>query len=100
MENKNTKEVFAMKAINKNTVREPKHLDHVMSERNVLAAIDNSFCVNMHKAFASNHKLIFIMDFLNGGELFYHLRKEKRFTENKARFYTAEMVLAIEHLHS
>ena len=40
------------------------------------------------------------MDFLNGGELFYHLRRELRFTEERSKFYAAEMLLAIECLHS
>mmetsp|Transcript_16822 Transcript_16822/g.18744 ORF Transcript_16822/g.18744 Transcript_16822/m.18744 type:complete len:89 (+) Transcript_16822:1-267(+) len=44
-------------------------------------------------------KLYFVLDFLNGGELYFHLKKEGRFTENKARFYAAEVILAIEHLH-
>ena len=39
------------------------------------------------------------MDFLNGGELFYHLRREQKFSEERARFYTAEILLALEHLH-
>ena len=41
-----------------------------------------------------------ILDFINGGELFFHLRKDNHFDENRARFYTAEIVLALEHLHS
>lgn len=39
------------------------------------------------------------MDFINGGELFTHIRREGRFSENRARFYAAEIVIAIEHLH-
>lgn len=39
------------------------------------------------------------MDFLNGGELFYHLRKEKKFTEDRTRIYAAEIILALECLH-
>jgi serine/threonine protein kinase len=39
------------------------------------------------------------MDFLNGGELFYHLRKEFKFNERRARFYAAEIVIALECLH-
>jgi len=34
------------------------------------------------------------------GELFFHLRKEKKFNQNRARFYAAEIILALEHLHS
>lgn len=40
------------------------------------------------------------MDFLNGGELFYHLRREQRFNEDRIRFYAAEIILALEYLHS
>lgn len=41
-----------------------------------------------------------MIDFLNGGELFYHLRKETRFNEDRAKFYAAEIVVALECLHS
>ena len=40
------------------------------------------------------------MDFVNGGELFTHIRREGRFSENRARFYAAEMIVAIEFLHN
>lgn len=40
-----------------------------------------------------------MIDFLNGGELFFHLRQERRFSEQRARFYAAEIVLALECLH-
>jgi serine/threonine protein kinase len=51
--------------------------------------IKNPFIVDLHYAFQSDEKLYFIMDFLNGGELFYHLRKEHKFPETRARFYAA-----------
>ena len=39
------------------------------------------------------------MDFINGGELFTHIRREGRFSENKAKFYAAEIIVAVEYLH-
>jgi len=54
----------------------------------------------MHSAFQSNNKLYFVMDYVNGGELFYHLQKNGRFQEDRARFYAAEMILALECLHN
>lgn len=54
----------------------------------------------MYYAFQTPHKLYFVMDFLNGGELFYHLRRDKKFTEGRAKFYAAEIVLAMECLHN
>lgn len=62
--------------------------------------IKNPYIVKLHFAFQSSEKLYFVMDFLNGGELFYHLRRELRFTEDRSKFYAAEMLLAIECLHS
>ena len=44
-------------------------------------------------------KLYFVLDYCPGGELFYHLGKAKKFTEERARFYAAEITLALEHLH-
>jgi len=41
-----------------------------------------------------------VLDYVNGGELFFHLQREKRFSEARARFYAAEIVLALDYLHS
>lgn len=53
----------------------------------------------MHFAFQTETKLYFLIDFLNGGELFTYLRKEGRFNEERAKLYTAEMIVAIGFLH-
>ena len=62
--------------------------------------VNHPFVVKLHYAFQSSENLYFVTDFLNGGELFFHLCNEIRFAEDRARFYAAEMVLALEHLHS
>jgi len=64
-----------------------------------MSKLDHPFIVKMHRAFQSDMKLYFVLDFLNGGELYFHLKKEGKFTENKARFYASEVILAVEHLH-
>ena len=61
--------------------------------------ITHPFVVKLHYAFQSNECLYFVTDFLNGGELFFHLCNEIRFSEDRARFYAAEIVLALAHLH-
>ncbi len=53
----------------------------------------------MHYAFQSSEKLYLVMDFMNGGDMFYHLRKAKKFQEERAAIYAAEIVLALEALH-
>jgi len=50
-------------------------------------------------AFQTENKLYMILDYFTGGELFFHLKSEGRFTEERARFYAAEIILAIEILH-
>jgi serine/threonine protein kinase len=90
---------YAMKMLNKSNITDKKQRDHIMAERNVMTKISHPFVVKMHRAFQSDSKLYFVMDFLNGGELYFHLKKEGRFTENKTRFYAAEIILALEHLH-
>lgn len=69
------------------------------AERKILEEINSPFIVNLHYAFQSEERLYFVLDFLNGGELFYHLRRNRMFSEERARFYAAEILLAIECLH-
>lgn len=54
----------------------------------------------MHYAFQTETKLYFVIDFLNGGELFSYLRKERKFSEERTRIYTAELVEALSYLHA
>uniref|UniRef100_A0A2K5IZE2 non-specific serine/threonine protein kinase n=1 Tax=Colobus angolensis palliatus TaxID=336983 RepID=A0A2K5IZE2_COLAP len=51
-------------------------------------------------AFQTHDRLCFVMEYANGGELFFHLSRERVFTEERARFYGAEIVSALEYLHS
>ena len=56
--------------------------------------------MRLHYAFQTPRKLYLVMDFLNGGELFIHLRREGKFDEKRMQFYAAEILLAVECLHS
>lgn len=53
----------------------------------------------MHYAFQSPNRLYFVLDYVNGGDLFHHLRKKVRFTEKEVKFFAAEVILALEYLH-
>lgn len=72
---------------------------HTLAERSVLAQINNPFIVPLKFSFQSPEKLYFVLAFVNGGELFHHLQKEQRFDINRARFYAAELLCALECLH-
>ena len=61
---------------------------------------DHPFIMGLEFAFQDADRLYLIMEFVNGGELFFHLKQVKTgFDENRARFYAAEMILALEYLH-
>jgi serum/glucocorticoid-regulated kinase 2 len=65
----------------------------------VLAKIKHPFIVNLKFSFQSPEKLYLVLAFVNGGELFKHLQDEGQFDEDRSRFYSAELLLALEHLH-
>lgn len=96
---KDTHRIYAMKIIRKAKIISRQEVTHTLAERSVLAQINNPFIVPLKFTFQSPEKLYFILAFVNGGELFYHLTKEQRFDINRSRFYTAELLCALECLH-
>ena len=74
--------------------------DIFVAERDILEKVSNPYIVKLHYAFQTETKLYMFMDFLNGGELFTYLRKEQRLNEERAKLYSAEMIVAIGALHS
>jgi serine/threonine protein kinase len=96
---KEDQNIFALKTLKKNKLKEAKQIQHTKTERRILEFVNHPFIVSLKFAFQSETKLYLIMDYYNGGELFYHLRKNKRFTENESRFYLGQIILAIEFLH-
>jgi len=89
-----------MKVLNKKTILERNELEHTKAEKNILQKLVHPFLVNLVYAFQTPDKLYFIMDYINGGELFYHLQKEEKFTDDRVRFYCAEIICGLEYLHS
>jgi len=73
---------------------------HTKAEREILGMAQCPFVVEMHYAFQTPEKLYLVMDFLNGGELFFHMQREGFFDERRIQFYAAELVLALDYLHS
>ncbi|CCD27328.1 serine/threonine-protein kinase NDAI_0K01370 [Naumovozyma dairenensis CBS 421] len=96
---KDTQKVYALKAIRKSYIVSKSEVTHTLAERTVLARINCPFIVPLKFSFQSPEKLYLVLAFINGGELFYHLQKEGRFDLSRARFYTAELLCALETLH-
>lgn len=97
---KDNDQIFAMKILNKKIIAERNEIEHTKTERNILEKLTHPFLVNLHYAFQTSEKLYFVMDFINGGELFYLLQKDGNFSEDRSRFYSAEIAMGLGYLHS
>lgn len=93
-------EIYAMKVLKKDKIVKRKKVKHTNTERRILEDIEHPFIVSLRFAFQNKEKLYLILDYFNGGELFFHLKECGRFDEERARFYGAEIALALECLHS
>eukprot|EP01016_Furgasonia_blochmanni_P046005 TRINITY_DN6560_c0_g1_i2.p1 TRINITY_DN6560_c0_g1~~TRINITY_DN6560_c0_g1_i2.p1 ORF type:complete len:347 (+),score=9.39 TRINITY_DN6560_c0_g1_i2:283-1323(+) len=70
-----------------------------MNERHLLSNMKHSFLVNMIYAFQDRENLYLVMDLMTGGDLRYHLNKQKKFTESQTKFFVACIVMGLEYLH-
>lgn len=91
---------YALKVLKKHEVVRLKQVEHVLSEKAILDQIQHPFLVRMGASFQDTPSLYMCLEFVIGGELFSHLRKAGRFSNDTTRFFTAQIILALEHLHS
>lgn len=99
---KDTKRIYAMKVLSKKVIIQKKEIAHTLGERNILVrtAMTNSpFIVGLKFSFQTPTDLYLVTDYMSGGELFWHLQKEGRFKEHRAKLYIAELIVALQHLH-
>jgi serine/threonine protein kinase len=92
--------IYAMKMLNKKSIVERGEIEHTKAEKAILQTISHPFLMCLHYSFQTPDKLYLVMDFVNGGELFFHLQNEHTFDNNRAKFYAAEIVLGLEYLHT
>ncbi|CAH1109651.1 unnamed protein product [Psylliodes chrysocephalus] len=97
---KGTDSLFAMKVMEKVNVVRTKQVFHTISEIRFLDAIRFPFIISLEFFFRNNVYLFLVMPFINGGEMFYHLRTAKKFDENLSKFYAVQVLLALEYCHS
>ncbi|QDS75681.1 hypothetical protein FKW77_007627 [Venturia effusa] len=100
---KDTGRIYAMKVLSKKVIVQKKEVIHTIGERNILvrtATTESPFIVGLKFSFQTPTDLYLVTDYMSGGELFWHLQKEGRFDERRAKFYIAELILALEHLHN
>ena len=91
--------LHALKVLKKDYIIRKNQVEHTKTERSVLGYMHHPFIVGLTMAFQTNDKLFFVLDYCAGGELFFHLGKVGRFPEDRARFYAAQITLALEYIH-
>ncbi|KAG5681604.1 hypothetical protein PVAND_011020 [Polypedilum vanderplanki] len=97
---KSTAKLYAIKILKKEVIIQKSEVEHTMAENRVLRKTNHPFLISLRYSFRTNERLCFVMQYVNGGELYFHLRNEKIFSEDRTRFYGAEIISALGYLHS
>jgi p70 ribosomal S6 kinase len=97
---KGTSEIYAMKVMRKDKILEKNHAEYMKAERDILTKVDHPFVVQLRYSFQTKYRLYLVLDFINGGHLFFQLYNQGLFKEELARIYAAEIVSAVAHLHA
>ncbi|THD29124.1 Protein kinase C [Fasciola hepatica] len=99
-EQKATGEVFAVKVLKKEVILQDEDVECTLTERRILVlAAHHPFLTALYCAFQTEDRLFFVMEYVNGGDLMFQIQRARRFDEARARFYSAEVTLALMFLH-
>jgi len=91
---------YAVKFMKKHDIIKLKQVDHINGERNLMSKIQFPFIVNMIGSFKDERYVYIVMECIGGGELFTHLRRARKFTDEQSKFYGAQTAAAFEHIHA
>ena len=100
VQRKGTKKLFALKEMNKAKIVQKNSVPSILNERELLAQLKHPFIINMHYAFQDKLNLYIVTDLIEGGDLRYHMRTRKLFTEEEAKFLIACVVAGLEYMHT
>ena len=96
---KGVAKTFALKMLKKTEILRLKQVEHIKAEKTILSSIVFPYIVNLFATFQDEKYIHMLMEYVIGGELFSLLRKEGRFSNDVAKFYACEIILALEFLH-
>ena len=100
VQHKGTKQLYALKYINKAKCIQMRAVENIISERKLLEQINCNLIVNMRYAFQDDDNLFMVLDLMLGGDLRFHLDRLNSMPEDYVRFYAAEVAVSLNHLHS
>jgi serum/glucocorticoid-regulated kinase 2 len=99
VEAKKGAQVYAMKEMSKAKIISKKSVTSVMNEKIFLAKLTHPFLVNMNCSFQDREHLYLIMDYLDGGDLRYHIGNRRYFNERETKFFIANILIGLQFLH-
>lgn len=97
---KKTQHLYAAKIMNKEKMVRMNQVLRVVQEKRILQSVSCKFLVDFRFSFKTNSNLYLLMPFIQGGELFSYLKQRKRLDPSEVKFYSAQVALAFEYLHS
>lgn len=95
----NNEKIYAMKILDKEEIIRRKQIKHTKTERLLLEKLHHPFIAQLQFAFQDTKKLYLVTEFMQGGELFFHIKRRTGFKEVSAKFYMSQIFLAIDYLH-
>nr|XP_014344177.1 PREDICTED: protein kinase C zeta type [Latimeria chalumnae] len=97
---KKNDQIYAMKVVKKELVHDDEDIDWVQTEKHVFEqASSNPFLVGLHSCFQTESRLFLVIEYVNGGDLMFHMQRQRKLPEEHARFYAAEICIALNFLH-
>eukprot|EP00755_Sulcionema_specki_P026992 Sspe_Gene.86910::Locus_57723_Transcript_1_1_Confidence_1.000_Length_2568::g.86910::m.86910/K04373/RPS6KA; ribosomal protein S6 kinase alpha-1/2/3/6 len=92
--------IYALKVLSKMQIINQQQVNEVKNECKILLELSHPFIVKLHATFTTKPSLCLLFQFLSGGDLFFHLRMSpgNHFDEARAKYYLAEVALALDHL--
>lgn len=100
-EHKSSKHLYAIKVLKKDFIIENDEVESTRSEKRVFLVASKErhpFLINLHSCFQTETRIYFVMEYVSGGDLMLHIQKEQ-FGKLRARFYAAEVCLALKYFH-
>ncbi|KAG0234187.1 hypothetical protein BGW42_006825 [Actinomortierella wolfii] len=100
VQHKKTKEIYALKYINKAKCIRMRAVENIIQERRLLEEVEFPLICNLRYAFQDDENLFMVLDLMLGGDLRFHLERAGPMREEVVRFYVAELALALDALHA
>lgn len=99
VEYKGDSKLYAMKVLSKEQIFKMRQVNHTKNEREILEKLNNPFIVKLYFAFQSERKLYLVTEFVQGGELFQLIKSNIKLSEKNTKFYSCEIIIALEYMH-